>query len=382
MGDFMYDKKNDIHFHIKNIDPKTIHLVYELSKNPSVDPPVAVMPDAHPDGFGAVVGFTARFSDYVVPQIVGGDIGCGMATYPLKINNIDLGDFDQEIRNNIPIGSKIRKKSKPTVVKEIKDELVEKTYEFQKHTKSRYEIDFSLSLGTLGSGNHFFELNQSNDGLIYATVHTGSRLLGQRISGFFKKQAKDYCHKNKLEFKEGFEHLPMNQGGSEYIYYMKIGQQFAKLNRMMILEEVSRIVGSDFDRNMIIDSPHNYIDDEMVVRKGAISAKKGEDVIVALNMAEGIIIGEGKGRSDYNESAPHGLGRKFTRKAMRSMMESGEITLDDFHEKMREVYSTSIKRSTIAESPCAYKDYRDVIGHLKKTVRIKRINRPIYNLKA
>ena len=378
----MRDEKNNIYFHVEDLEPKTEHLVYNLAKHPAVEGPVAIMPDAHPDPSGAVVGFTAHFTDAVVPQIVGGDIGCGIATYPLQVKVGDLEHFDLVLREKVPIGSRVHEKAPKTEMEKARKEALAGVDEFYKMCKPREVPRSDLALGTLGGGNHFIELDADEQGQVYATVHSGSRLLGQRISGYFKMKARDYCFGYKIQVLDGFEYLPLENGGEDYLQFLRVGQEYARLNRLIVLEQMASVVGAKFDPALVIESSHNYVDEFKVVRKGAVSARLGQKVIVALNMAEGIIIGTGLGNAEFNDSAPHGLGRKFSRSQMNNQLVSGEMSMEIFRSTMRGIYSTSVRENTISESPQAYKDFGAVKKYLERTVAAQKILRPIYNLKA
>jgi len=238
--------------------------------------------------------------------------------------------------------------------------------------------------GTLGGGNHFIEIDQDPQTKeLYLVVHTGSRHFGYDVANFFQREAKKFCRKRSEHLPSGLEYLPLDEGGAEYMKWLVVAQRYAELNRFTILAIILRYWGEMLREDRLIQSVHNYISQkDGIVRKGAISAHKGEKVIIPLNMAEGVVIGLGKGNELFNYSAPHGAGRAYGRKEMKRMLERGQITLETFRKSMEGVFSTSISKDTIDEAPMAYKNWEDIQEELQETVDIEKILKPVYNLKA
>ena len=241
-----------------------------------------------------------------------------------------------------------------------------------------------LQLGTLGGGNHFIEIDADDEDNKYLTVHSGSRNLGQKVARWYQNEAHKF-HSNLpgQHTPKDLEYLPMEYGGYEYIDALNMAQEYASINRIVMISKILNMFDIKFNEDKIIESVHNFISHkDNIIRKGAISAHKDEQVIIPLNMRDGIIIGTGKGISKYNNSAPHGAGRLFGRNQMKQQLREGTVTLKDFEMTMHDVFSTSVCSGTIDESPFAYKSYNDIKEYLKETVEITKIMKPIYNLKA
>lgn len=375
-----------------NIEEKAAEQILELCDQEFVkDSRIRIMPDTHA-GAGCTIGTTMTIKDKIVPNLVGVDIGCGMFVSMLKKTEIDFQKLDNVIRNYVPSGFDVRETPHEY------NEFVE-----LESLKCKDHVDLkraALSIGTLGGGNHFIEMNEDEDENRYLVVHSGSRHLGKQIAEYYQdRAAKEIVRKSNesiiaelkakgrtkeiqaeiekqrtkinsaLAFVEG-------QSFDEYIFDMHIAQKFAQYNRMAIAEVIIREMGFDVEDSFT--TIHNYIDlDEMILRKGAISAKKGEVVIIPINMRDGSIIAVGKGNDDWNQSAPHGAGRLMSRRqAKRS------LSLEDFHNSMAGIYTTSISLDTLDEAPFAYKPMEEIIANIQDTVEISKIIRPIYNFKA
>jgi tRNA-splicing ligase RtcB len=241
-----------------------------------------------------------------------------------------------------------------------------------------------MQLGTLGGGNHFIEIGQSeHDGRYRLIVHSGSRNLGKRIAEHFQEKAVMISKEMGITVPKGMEYLPLTAGGERYLHWATIAQAYARYNRRFMLATILQFFGIPFDESQVIESVHNYIaEKDQVIRKGAISAHEGEQVIIPLNMSDGTIIGTGKGNTSYNKSAPHGAGRNHSRKEMFRKLDKGEYTLDDFSKSMQGVFSTSINRETFDESKFAYKDPKVIEKYLLETVTVTDRLKPVYNLKA
>jgi len=363
---------------------------------------VRIMPDVHA-GSGCVIGFTANLGDKVIPNIVGVDIGCGMNTTYLGDVNIDLVKLDNFIKENIPYGKNVNEK-KIRDFRKLKDL---KCYN-QLHDVERIE----KSIGSLGGGNHFIEIDKDEHGLLYLVIHSGSRNLGTQVAKIYQELAISLRYgKDKLleeqqklieeykaqgrekeiskaikelatKFQEQKNGIPKElcyltgRHRDDYLHDMKICQEYASLNRHTMAEKILKFLG--ISRYTQFETIHNYISfDDNVVRKGAISAKKGEMVLIPINMRDGCIIGIGKGNDDWNNSAPHGAGRIMSRSQARA-----KINLGEYKETMKDIYTTSVCADTIDEAPMVYKPLDEIVENIKDTVEIIKIIKPIYNFKA
>lgn len=360
--------------------------ITRMGNSPAFTGNIAIMPDAHA-GKGCVVGFTGRFGSAVIPNIVGVDIGCGVICYKLKSTAIGFESLDAYIRNVIPLGCTARKftdyeKLAPQLAKKCLDISYKIEDEYKKLGDDKKLTPPSLQIGTLGGGNHFIEVAQDPEGNLYLLIHSGSRNLGLKVCNHFQAKAKDYIKKNKLKVDQDLEYLPMDAGGEDYIYWMHMTQQYAQLNRRMMLQIILNRLDEQFESSRLVESVHNYIGKDGIVRKGAISAYENENVVIPLNMADGTILGVGKSNADYNFSAPHGAGRLHSRSAMFKMLATGQYSIEDFKQSMEGIFSTSVTKDTFDESKFAYKDAQTIIEEIGKTVEIKTKLKPVYNLKA
>jgi len=385
MEPIVIDGKTKIYIYAKELEPEVVQQINRIKDLPFFRDKIVIMPDCHA-GKGCVIGFTGYFDDVVVPNIVGVDIGCGVYTYPLnkKKDEVELPKFDAFVKGNIPIGLTSRTASnakKLPLSKEDKELL----REIESVLIGTYKIDLQppvLQVGTLGSGNHFLELGVDENDNLYLTVHSGSRNLGLRVCNHFQKLAKEYTSKKGLGIPQDLAFLPMKKGGRDYLRAMRLAQRYADLNRRMILKIiVENFFKEEFDESKLIKSVHNYIDldRDMCVRKGAISAHKGGKVVIPFNLTTGLIIGEGKGNRELNCSAPHGAGRKVSRRKAKE-----QFSVEEFKKAVEEagVYSTTVGKQTLDEAPFAYKDPKEILEFLPKTVEIKKFVKPIYNLKG
>lgn len=391
----------DLKIFTDNIEQTALDQIDLLLQQPAfADCKIRIMPDVHA-GAGCVIGFTADLGDKVIPNIVGVDIGCGMMTVMLSNIDIDYAKLDEVIRQYVPYGRDVHKEKK------IPFDLTElRCYRELRDTKR-----LERSLGTLGGGNHFIEIDEDENGNKYLVIHTGSRNLGKQvaeyyqhlatsiINGSFDKKARhaeliaEYkATGRKSEIQEAIkeldkqyqyvERMPKDlcylegQNRLDYLHDMEICQRFAEKNRetiaITILERMQWI-GNDY-----FETVHNYIDHQNnIVRKGAIAAYKGKRVLIPLNMRDGCIIGIGKGNEDWNCSAPHGAGRVLSRKRAKET-----ITMEDYKASMNGIFTTSVSEDTLDESPMAYKPSREIIELVKDTVDIEKIIKPVYNFKA
>ncbi|MEO2083567.1 MAG: RtcB family protein [Desulfurobacteriaceae bacterium] len=380
-----------IYVYADEVEPEVKAQIERLKDLPFFRDKIVIMPDCHA-GKGCVIGFTGYFDDVVIPNIVGVDIGCGVYTYPLGIkvdrenprNDINLQKFDAFVKGRIPTGltSRTKNQAKKLPLSKEDKELLCEIRSILIHT---YRIDLQeplLQVGTLGSGNHFLELGVDEEGWLYLTVHTGSRNLGLRVCNHFQKKAKEYTRKIMPNLPADLSFLPLNKGGREYLRAMKLAQRYADLNRRTILKIIiEEFFGQEFREENLIKSVHNYIDLErdMCVRKGAISAHRGEKVVIPFNLTTGLIIGRGKGIRELNFSAPHGAGRKLSRRKAKE-----QFSVEEFRKAVEEagVFSTTVSRETLDEAPFAYKEPEKILKFLPQTVEIERFVKPIYNLKG
>jgi RNA-splicing ligase RtcB len=327
---------------------------------------IRVMPDVHV-GMFCTIGTTMTITDKVVPNHVGVDIGCGMETVLLKEKHLELQKLDKVIRDFIPSGFSVRKEPH-----HYADEIDLDRLRCLKHIDKKRAL---LSVGTLGGGNHFIEVGKDESGQLYLVVHSGSRNLGKQVCEYYQNLAADALGRKGKGADRGMAYL---QGANleDYLHDMSIIQEYASLNRRAMVREIEKKM-----KFKIMDqftTIHNYIDlDSMILRKGAISAKKGERVLIPLNMRDGSLLCIGKGNEDWNYSAPHGAGRLMSRQVAK-----GKITLPEYRNAMEGIYSTSISKATIDEAPFAYKPMEEIMANMGEAVDVKEIIKPIYNFKA
>lgn len=409
------------------IEEGAVSQIINLLNQPMAkDADVRIMPDVHA-GAGCVIGYTAKLTDKIVPNLIGVDIGCGVTAYKLGPKHEVGAAFDKLdafIRENIPSGRNIHDSFDNDMVSTVFDALGLKFKGFDFRAFNSRMIDICCSshqnfdyvrnsIGTLGGGNHFIEIDEDNDHILWLVVHSGSRNFGLKIANHHQKIAEDsVLGIDKFEFNRRVEEIKATKKGKgievainklrkeiskhgkatglEYlegaaadIYYMdmNIAQMYAQINRAtMLFKIVVDFYKQDFDTCKIVESIHNYINyEDKIVRKGAISAHDGEKVIIPLNMADGIIVGTGKGNANWNYSAPHGAGRKMSRSKAKST-----IDLDEFQKimKSRGVWTSTAGKQTLDEAPQAYKKAEHIIEYLKPSVDIDVHMKPIYNYKA
>lgn len=350
-----------------NVESGALDQIKELCDQEFVkDSIIRIMPDVH-EGIGCTIGTTMTITDKIVPNLVGVDIGCGMETVKLRQRNIDFKKLDRIIYDYIPSGFDIRKK--PHKYAEYIDLS-------RLACKNHVNLDRArLSIGTLGGGNHFIEVNRDSHDNLYLVVHTGSRHLGKQVAEYYQKLAYEELRRKGVNVGK---HLAYVHGESfrNYLNDMKIVQQYAVYNRKAIIDEILTRMGlEEEDRFTTI---HNYIDlDGMILRKGAISAKKGERVLIPLNMRDGSLICTGKGNREWNYSAPHGAGRIMSRRKAKET-----ISLEDFKKTMEGIYTTTVNYDTLDECALAYKPMDEIIDNIRDTVEIVDIIRPLYNFKT
>lgn len=333
---------------------------------------IRIMPDVH-FGKGCTIGTTMTLVDKVVPNMVGVDIGCGMLTLELGKIDIDYEKFD-EITHTIPSGRSVWEHKKESF------DLKELTCFKKLDDIERLE----RSLGTLGGGNHFIEIDEDDEGNKYLVIHTGSRNLGTQVAKYHQftaiglnrsrrelKGSNKYCHAlpEDLCYLEG-------RFMDDYLIDLDICQNFAHRNRELIAEIL--IEKNELSVKNSFHTIHNYIDlDGMILRKGSVSAAEGEKILIPVNMRDGSLICVGKGNEDWNYSAPHGAGRLYSRTDT-----FGLFSLDEYEKEMQGVYSTCVSFDTLDESPMAYKNMDDIVNNIGPTADIIKIIRPVYNFKS
>lgn len=395
-----------------NVDNATIGQLVGLLNQESVEGnQIRIMPDCH-SGKGSVIGTTMKINNRkVIPNIVGCDIGCGMLAVKLKEKRIDLPRLDSVIRKYIPSGGEVNQDDK--MFKTTLD--VGDLRCFGKPGAKIREILAYQSVGTLGGGNHFIEVDKDKDDNLWLIIHTGSRHLGLEVCDYYQEEAyrriKDRVNGgtkkakldeliNKLKadgrykeiskevekfnknYKEINPSIPFELAYCEdslfddYIHDMKLVQEHASCNRA----EIARVILKEMKLHEVerFETVHNYIDTEnMILRKGSVSAKAGERLLIPINMRDGSLICIGKGNPDWNYSAPHGAGRVLSRSVAKE-----QISMREFKESMKGIYTTSVNKSTIDESPMAYKPMDELIKNIGDTVEVIDIIKPIYNFKA
>ena len=379
------------------IDPKArAQIDLLLAQEPFKDCKVRIMPDVHA-GVGCVIGFTANLGDKVIPNIVGVDIGCGMLTVNLGKQDVDLSALDRYIRENIPSGRSVR-----ATEYEAAQAMIDQLYccdDLRDIPRLR------ASLGTLGGGNHFIEIDVDDEGNKYLIIHTGSRNLGKQVAEIYQDLAVKTLHSQadtrkalidrlkaegrESEIEEALRTLKApkiprdlcwleGQNREYYLHDMRICQDFALVNRHWIADSILAFLGLPISGLMAhFHTIHNYIDSGGMVRKGAISAKLGEPVLIPINMRDGCILGHGLGNPDWNESAPHGAGRIMSRSQAKE-----SIPIEDYRAAMDGIYTTSVSRATLDEAPQAYKPLDNILGWISPTVEVEKILKPVYSFKA
>ena len=389
----------NLKFFTENIEPQALEQIYKLLAQPAFENcKVRIMPDVHA-GAGCVIGFTADLGEKVIPNIVGVDIGCGMLCVELGKIDVDFSKLDSVIRGHIPSGMNVHKATFWQIHRQ----------DLRCYDRLNNMARLRSSMGTLGGGNHFIEIDVDEEDNKYLVIHTGSRNLGKQVCEIYQDIAIHNLHGDGVrkqeidklivqykaagrqsEIAEGIADIKKRFGGSipkefcylegqnraDYLHDMRYCQEFAIMNRWYIAHEIlSRMAWNGLN---MFENVHNYIDhDSNIVRKGAISAKKGERVLIPMNMRDGCILGIGKGNDDWNFSAPHGAGRIMSRKKAKE-----SISMEAYTHAMAGIYSTSVCMETIDESPMAYKPADEIISAIADTVEIERIIKPLYNYKA
>lgn len=377
----------------KTFEEEAYKQIEELCNfSPYLNEKIRIMPDAHA-GKGCTVGTTMTITDKVTPNLVGVDIGCGMSWVEIVGGNIDVVKLDQIIRDNVPSGFSVHEESVAQ-------------FDFSGlRCKKHVDINRAMrSIGTLGGGNHFIEVDIDSDGTPYLIVHSGSRNIGVGVCKYYQNLAagsmsvadgrdslierlKSCGRENEIsaELKKLYRpsvntELAYLEGESfgDYIHDMEIIQRYASFNRGVILDIIIRELLPDYEIPAYSETIHNYIDTEsMILRKGAVSAKMDELLLIPINMRDGSLLCYGKGNPDWNYSAPHGAGRIMSRKKAKELLSMGDYT-----ESMSGIYTTSVSEQTLDEAPLAYKPIDEIVDSIADTVRIWKKLKPIYNFKA
>lgn len=388
------------------IEETAITQIEQLCNQPFVKGcKIRIMPDVH-TGTGCVIGFTANLREMLIPNIVGVDIGCGMLTVELGKVDIDFENLDNIIRNFIPSGKHTHE---GRIVRFPKLQNLN-CYRSLKQTRR-----IEKSIGTLGGGNHFIEIDIDEDNNKYLVIHTGSRNLGKQVAEYYQGIAYDILRgKDKIfeeqkriieeykslgkrneiqnvikELKRSFKAKEIDipkelcyLTGEYYDMYladMDICQKFAALNRITIANIiVTKLFEKSISDFSYFETIHNYIDHKNnIVRKGAVSSQKGEKLLIPINMRDGSLICIGKGNDEWNCSAPHGAGRLYSRTDAKK-----NFTIEDFKKSMEGIFTTSVSIATLDECPMAYKSINDITDNISHTVEIIKIIKPVYNFKA
>lgn len=382
------------------LDQKAVNQVYTLLEQEAfANAKVRIMPDVH-SGAGCVIGFTADLGQKVIPNVVGVDIGCGVRVVHLGNIDIDYAELDRVIKSYVPSGYNINE----TLNWHAKEDAERIVNQMRCFKQLRNNTRLIFGMASLGGGNHFIEIDQDDDGEKYLIIHTGSRNLGKQVAEIYQDMAIRNINSVRVEDKQEIiaklkaqgkqKDIPdalraltpsvkipkelsylENQDREDYLHDMRLCQQFAVLNRKYIA--INIITAMNWKVVDEFESVHNYIDDSNIVRKGAISAHENQPVIIPINMQHGCILGRGKGNADWNYSAPHGAGRLMSRSQAKST-----LTVKDFTEDMKGIYTTTANQSTIDESPRAYKNIEDIIDYIDDTVVIEKLIKPVYNFKA
>ena len=393
----------DLKIMTDDIEDTALDQIHTLASIPAFeDSKIRVMPDVHA-GKGCVIGFTANMGDKIIPNVVGVDIGCGMLTVDLGKPSFSFDALEETIHKRVPSGMNVHS-GRIARFPELQ--------ELYCYRDLRDSKRLERSIGTLGGGNHFIEIDRDEDGETYLIIHSGSRNLGKQVAEYYQKIAIDLMSgKGELfkaqeeliaeykaqgrrteiqdaikelhrAFKAKTPNLPADlcyfsgEWSERYLHDMKICQEFATLNRKTMADSIVDELGLDV--HDFFETIHNYIEfDTNIVRKGAISAKKGETLLIPINMRDGCILGVGKGNPDWNYSAPHGAGRVMSRMKARE-----NVSLEDFKKSMSGIYSQSVVEETIDESPFAYRSIDKILDKIEPTVEIKKLLKPVYNFKA
>lgn len=326
---------------------------------------IRIMPDVHPGKVGTI-GFTSTVGDKILPSVVGIDIGCGITAAKIKQKKAEFQKLDTVIRENIPSGFGVRK-SLHRFMAEVDLDALKCGSHIQRERIGR-------SLGTLGGGNHFIELDRGEDSSLFAVIHSGSRNLGKEVTEYYLDQGQKYLKEQGVSVPYELTWLDRSLM-EDYLQDMQVVLQFAEWNRRAILDELAK--GMKWKVQEIHSVMHNYVDcEERILRKGAVSAKKGEWVAIPVNMRDGVLIGTGLGNADWNDSAPHGAGRILKREDVKK-----QYTVSSFKKEMKGIYSSCISQATLDEALFAYRGLEQIAQAVSETVAIEERLTPVYNYK-
>lgn len=381
-----------VHIYARTVEPEALAQINKMAQSAAYkNCQIRIMPDCHA-GVNSTIGTVIKINDKIIPNTVGVDIGCGMSVYDLGTQQPDLETIDQTILRDVPSGSNIH-------------QAIHSRFEqlYGLNCLDSIDIDNAFrSIGTLGGGNHFIEVNKTEDGHYFLVIHSGSRKLGVQVCAHYQEIARqcvvDYSELSRRTIADlkaagraaeistvlrqlkdeqpdnGYEYLSGTLM-ENYLHDMAIVQQYASYNRFMIATAIIGPTASSIPR---FDTIHNYIDvNTGILRKGAVRADRGERLIIPINMRDGSLICIGKGNSEWLSSAPHGAGRLMSRtKAMET------LSMEDFRHSMQGIYTTSVCESTLDEAPMVYKPIDEILECITPTVDVVDIIRPIYNFKA
>lgn len=390
-----------------NIDAETISQIINLCNQQSMEKSkIRIMPDCHA-GAGCTIGTTMTIEDKIVPNLVGVDIGCGMQVARIDAKEVDFEKLDQVIRKRIPSGMTIHE-----------EPVVNDVYcHFLDHIKAPVDIEKAKrSIGTLGGGNHFLELDKDTNGNYWLIIHTGSRHLGLEVARYYQELAYEDCKKvyigsyqvcseevikklkeenrhseiehtlknlkKEMETKVQSMKIPKEltylsgQHMDDYLHDIAIVQDMASMNRLLICKNI--LDGMGWKITESFQTIHNYIDvGYKILRKGSVSARNGERLIIPINMRDGVLLCKGKGNEDWNYSAPHGAGRIMSRGQAKE-----RISMVEFQKSMAGVFTTSVCQATLDEAPQAYKPIQEIMDNIQDTVETLDVWKPVYNFKA
>jgi len=359
---------------VGSIDESTLTQVKGLADfEPLSGATIVIMPDCHA-GKGCTVGTTISGFNVIVPNLIGVDIGCGMYTIPMPepiVSDDQFQEIDSLIRTNIPYGFGINDRQVAELDQSDNSNFTKLS------EKIGSDSDRMLkSIGSLGSGNHFYEIGEAPSGQQQLIVHSGSRNFGLRVCQYHQSRAVEYCKSKNIQTPIGLEYLPFGDGAEDYLEDMMIAQKYAEINRETMVRRLFELFYGSADLTKAYHCTHNYISNGYI-RKGAISASVGERVIIPLNMRDGIIFGTGNGSCLWNNSAPHGAGRLYSRNQAKK-----QLSMDDFKESMKGIWTSSVSRDTLDECPQSYKPAKLILEAIQETVKIEAVYKPVYNFKA
>lgn len=349
------------------VDEASVSQVISLLNQPYAENAhVRMMPDIHA-GAGCTIGTTMQIRDKVCPNLVGVDIGCGMETVKIKESRLELQKLDKLIRQEIPSGFAIRR-----TPHRFLSNIDLESLRCARHVK----LDrANLSIGTLGGGNHFIEVDRDDGGALYLVIHSGSRHLGVEICDYYMKAAQKDLKERGISVPYPLAYVE-GQLMEDYLHDMRIAQSYADWNRRAMVDVIVKGMGIRVSGQFT--TIHNYIDlDSGILRKGAVSAQEGEPLLIPINMRDGSLLCTGLGNPEWNFSAPHGAGRLMSRSDAKN-----SFTVSEFKKQMEGIYTTSVGRDTLDECPMAYKSMDDIVKNIGATARIEKIIKPVYNFKA